>query len=337
MRSVFRLFIAFILFVTLPSCGPITFTVGSDPGAQRIDETVVIGDGGSNRVAMIDVSGLLINARRRGLLDAGENPVASLTESLNAAAADSRVKAVILRLNTPGGTVTASDAMYREVMRFKQRTGKPVVTMMMDVTASGGYYLACGTDRIVAYPTTITASIGVIVQTVSFKPLMDRWGIAAEAFTSGPNKAAGSPLETMTDEHRAIFRGLVDDFYQRFTALVRENRPNIPADKFAMVTDGRIVTGVDALELGLVDELGDVYDAWAAAKKLAGVRHADLVRLHREGQTVRSVYADSPVGGAGEGAGAGGVTQVNLMQINLSGEADAATAAFLYLWRPGLP
>lgn len=328
---IIRTSVAVALVFTLVGCGPVTFTVGSRAGDAEIDQTIVEEDGGASaRIAMIDVSGLIFNGRSRGLLTEGEHPVGALHEKLRAAAEDSRVKAVILRLNTPGGTVTASDAMYREVMRFKKQTGKPVVALMMDVAASGGYYLACGADEIVAYPTTVTGSIGVIAQTVSFKPLMDRWGIKAEAFTSGPNKAAGSPLGEMTDGHRAVFRRMIDDFYGRFRELVRTSRPNIPADRFDTVTDGRVLTGSDALEVGLVDQLGDVYDAWAVAKKRAGVSRAHLVRLHRAGQTVRSAYAHAP------STPTGGL-QINMAQINLAQEGAGATETFLYLWRPAGP
>lgn len=332
MRTI-RSFIAVALLFALVGCGPVTFTVGSRAGDAEIDQTIVEEDSGAGgaRIAMIDVSGLIFNGRSRGLFNEGDHPVGALHEKLRAAADDDRIKAVIVRLNTPGGTVTASDAMYREVMRFKKQTGKPVVALMMDVAASGGYYLACGADEIVAYPTTVTGSIGVIAQTVSFKPLMDRWGIKAEAFTSGPNKAAGSPLGEMTDGHRAVFRRMIDDFYGRFRELVRTSRPNIPADRFDTVTDGRVLTGTDALEVGLVDQLGDVYDAWAVAKKRAGVSRAHLVQLHRAGHTVRSAYATAP-----SPPTAGGV-QINMAQINIATQGAGATDTFLYLWRPAGP
>src|SRR5690606_11863515 len=190
-----------------------------------------------DRVALIDVSGMIINASPRGLLYQGENPVSLLHEQLQEARCDSRVKSVVLRINSPGGTVTASDAMYRQIKRFREETGKPVVALMMDVAASGGYYVACASDEIVAYPTTITGSIGVILQTISVKPALDRIGIHAEALTTGPNKDAASPLSTLTDVHRAVLIAMVDDFFQRFVATVRENRPNIPQDQFATVTD----------------------------------------------------------------------------------------------------
>ena len=312
-----------------------TFVVGVAPGDQRLVTTVVESDGGwfNDRVAIVDVSGMIYNVDKPGLIQQGENPVSLLHEQLEHARYDEKVKAVILRLNTPGGTVTASDAMYRMVHRFKAQTGKPVLAMMMDVTASGGYYVACATDRIMAYPTTVTGSIGVLVQTISFKPAMTRLGIQPEAITSGPNKDAGSPFGTLTEEHRAVFKEMVDDFYARFLAVVRESRPQIKEEDFARVTDGRVVTGRHAQELGLVDHVGDIHEAFAWAKKTAAVQRADLVVYHRPIKYVGSPYAAAPGGGGPVSSVAGGGTQVNLAQFNFSAYQAGSSTMFYYLWQ----
>lgn len=328
------LLVGYVLAVV--GCGPMTFVVGVTPGDQALESTVVQeADGWTrDRIAVIDVSGMIINARTPGLLSAGENPVSTFREELDAAAEDRRVKAVILRLNTPGGAVTASDAMYRDVLRFKEMTGKPVVILMMDVAASGGYYLACAGDEIVAYPTTVTGSIGVIIQTVSLQPALSRIGITAEALTSGDNKDAGSPFGEMTEAHRAVLQGLVDEFYARFTSVVRAARPGIPADRFAEVTDGRVVSGERALEVGLVDSLGDLDDAFARAMDLAGVADAHLVVYHRSLEYVGSPYASAPGGMPHPGS-----SQINLLQLNLGGSLGGlgSPAGFYYLWRPDVP
>jgi len=320
-------------------CGPLHFTVGASPGDQKLKPKVVSRDGHwfSGRVAVIDVSGLILNAPKPGLLQRGENPVSELHEKLREAANDRRVKAVVLRLNTPGGGVTASDAMYRDVLRFKEESGKPVVALMMDVTASGGYYVACAADRIVTYPTSVVGSIGVIVQTISIKPALTRIGVQTEALTSGKNKEAGSPLSTLTDDHRKVLQGLVDDYYARFTGIVRRTRPDIPSDRFADLTDGRVVSGERAAELGLADRVGDIYDAGELAAQLAGLDHADLVVYHRRLKYVGSPYALGP-GAPASGTGAPG-TQINLMQLNLSGSLPGfdAPVGVYYLWRPDLP
>ncbi|MDH3583220.1 MAG: signal peptide peptidase SppA [Phycisphaerae bacterium] len=333
MGSRWHLLVLWAAVAGLVGCGPITFTVGSGPDAGSIQSTVVERDGAfvSNQVALVDVSGLIHNGRRRGLLSESENPVGRLHEQLEAARSDPRIKAVILRLNTPGGTVTASDVMYRQVQRFRRRSGKPVVALMMDVAASGGYYLACACDRVVAYPTSITGSIGVIMQTVSFKPALDRIGIRADAITSGPNKAAGSPLGELTAEHRRLLQEMVNDFYAAFVKVVAEARPQLAGEQLARATDGRVFTGTQALGAGLVDATGDLYDAFALAKQLAGVQRAHLVMLHRPGRSVGSVFA------AGGGPPAG--LQVNLAQFNLPGlvEAGDTPLLFMYVWRPQLP
>ncbi len=317
-------------------CGPIHFAVGVSPGDQKLQTTTVTSDGHwfSPQVAVIDVSGVIMNAPRPGLIQRGRNPVSDLHEKLQQAREDNRVKAVVLRLNTPGGGVTASDALYRDISRFRQDTGKPVVALMMDVTASGGYYVACAADKIVTYPTSVVGSIGVIVQTISVKPALSKIGIHAEAMTSGKNKDAGSPLSTLTDDHREVLQGLVDDYYARFVKLVREARPNIPADRFDDLTDGRVVSGEQAAALGLADRVGDIIDAGELAAELAGLKHADMIIYHRRLEYVGSPYAQSP-----DTSGPAGATQINLMQLNMTGGLPGfdAPAGVYYLWRPDLP
>lgn len=336
MRTLPRWSFLLLVAMSLVGCGPMTFVVGITPGDQQLDSTVVQKSDGwtTDRVAVVDVSGLIMNGRTPGLLSAGENPVSTFRETLDAAAADRRVKAIILRLNTPGGAVTASDAMYRDVLRFKEQTGKPVVVLMMDVAASGGYYLACAGDEIIAYPTTVTGSIGVIIQTISLQPALSRIGISTDAITSGPNKDAGSPLGEMTEGHREVLQGMVDEFYARFTAVVRERRPSIPAERFAEVTDGRVVSGETAQEFGLVDALGDLDDAFERAQALAGLSDAKLVVYHRELEYVGSAYASAP-----GGAPSAGGQQINLLQLNLDGPMGGlnAPSGFYYLWQPNVP
>jgi len=197
----------FGLVAGLAGCAGMRFVIDAVPAADDLTETEVMADkgaGGGSKVAQIDVTGLIIDAEKPGLLAPGENPMARFVESLRRAEADSGVKAVVIRINSPGGTVTASDVMYREVQHFKQRTGKPVVIAMADVAASGGYYLASGCDSIVAHPTTITGSIGVISMHVSLVGLLDKIGVKVEALKSGANKDMGSPFRAMTDDDKKL-------------------------------------------------------------------------------------------------------------------------------------
>ena len=200
-------------------CVGMRFSVDLVPTSNELQETRVVVDAtprGKDKIALIEVSGMIMNARTPGLLSSGENPVGRFVETLNKAAADSRVRAIIVRINSPGGTVTGSDLMYNELMHFRETTSKPVVILMADVAASGGYYLACAGDHLIAHSTTITGSIGVIMQTVDVSGGLSRIGITTDAITSGPNKDIGSPLAPMESEHRAILQGIVDEFYASF-------------------------------------------------------------------------------------------------------------------------
>jgi protease-4 len=247
---------------------------------------------------------------------------------------DDALNAVIINHTSPGGTVTASDVMYREVMYFKQASKKPVVIQMADVAASGGYYLACSGDEIIAMPTTVTGSIGVIIQTFNFSGGMNKIGIASDAITSGPNKAMGSPFEPMSKEHRELLQGLVNDFYDNFKHLVLASRPTLSPNDVDWITDGRVVTGTRAAEVGLVDKTGDLRDSFAAAKQRAGIENAKLVKYHRPVEYVGSAYAYTPTQPAGAVSGGGG-TQVNLMQMNVASPLGN-TPNFWYVWDPAI-
>lgn len=312
-------------------CSNLRFVIDAVPAEDDLSETVVWAEPGASsgsKIAQIDVTGLIIDADRPGLLMPGENPMDRFVESLRLAENDAAVKAVIIRINSPGGTVTASDVMYREVRRFKERSHKPVVICMADVAASGGYYLACSGDEIIAMPTTITGSIGVIMQTVNFSEGMKKIGIRADAITSGPNKAVGSPFEPMSAEHRELLQGLVNEFYASFKAVVVSNRPALSPNDLQWITDGRVITGKQAAEVGVVDRLGDLYDAFDAAKKRANVSAARLVKYHRPIEHVGSAYASSATPAAAAGS------QVNLLQLNLNAGAAVTPTNFYYLWDP---
>ncbi|MDX1681776.1 MAG: signal peptide peptidase SppA [Phycisphaeraceae bacterium] len=315
-----------VLVIGLAGCGPVTLTVGGGYDRSLESEVVYAEPGaGRSQVAIVDVSGIIQNARRPALLEPGEHPVGRFDEQLRAAAEDPHVKAVLLRINSPGGTVVATEAMYRRLMRFRSRTGKPVVALMMDVAASGGCFVALGADEIVAYPTTVTGSIGVIARTISVEPALGRIGVQVESFRSGPNKAAGSPLSTMNDQQRAIYQQMVDDFFQRFRQVVRTRRPGMSEAAFTELTDGRIVSGLRAADAGLIDHVGDLDAAFERAKTLAGLRAASMIAWRRPRGYVGSPYAR---------------TSDRVLRLELPGmdmaPAAGARLGFYYLWDPSI-
>ncbi|HKI38448.1 MAG TPA: signal peptide peptidase SppA [Gemmataceae bacterium] len=276
-----------------------------------------------NKVAIIDVDGMILNAKVGGLLGEGDNMMSTFRERLDAAADDPNVKAVVLRINSPGGAVTASDIMYQDVLRFRRETHKPVVACMMDVAASGGYYLAMSADRVYAHPTTVTGSIGVIMSLYNASGLFQMLGVRSNPIKSGPNKDIGNPAREMTQEERDILQGMVNSFYDQFVQVVVRGR-GLPEERVRALADGRVYTGLDAKKLGLVDEVGYLEDAIDCAKSMACVKDAKVVAYDRCGGYRGSIYAAMPKI----------PSEINVkLDVPLFGNKGGA--AFLYLWQPG--
>jgi protease-4 len=281
-----------------------------------------------NNIAIIEVNGLIMNARSSGLLSSGENPVSAFREKLDLARRDKRVKAVVLRINSPGGAVTASDIMYQDLVNFRKETGKPVVACMMDVAASGAYYLAMGCDQIYAHPSSVTGSIGVIMSLYNATGLFSKIGVASEPIKSGPNKDIGNPGRPMTAAERAILQGMVDSFYNQFVQVVVQGR-HLPEERVRALADGRVYTGVDAQQLGLVDKIGYLEDAIKEAKAMACIDDAALIGYDCSDGYRGSIYSAVPK--------IPSQIQVKLDVPGLSALANPSGAAFLYLWEPGAP
>lgn len=324
----------------LAGCGNRTIRLDFVPVEDRLRaEVVESADANaftSEKIAMITVNGLIANGKSRGLLTSGPNPVSDFRETLDAIARDPSVKAVVLRINSPGGTVTASAMMYSDLLEFKKKTHKPVVTCMMDVCASGGYYLSCASDYRIAYPTTITGSIGVIMETVNLNGTLHLIGVSTEAVKSGPNKDMGSPFKPpvkpdapLSDDDRKLLQAIVNQFYDGFKAVVKESPQHVKDSDWTMLTDGRVVTGQDAVGYGLIDQTGDLNAAFNKAKQLAHIDHAKIITYTRSDEARGSVYASSPVGSAD-------APVVNMLNINLDlGDIiPRGQSQFLYLW-PG--
>ncbi|MFQ5463141.1 MAG: signal peptide peptidase SppA, partial [Phycisphaerae bacterium] len=208
-----------------------------------------------NKIALIDVSGIILNAPEPRLIGTGKHQVSYVKEQFDKARKDPAVKAVILRINSPGGGVVASELIYDEITHFRKTTHKPVVAVMMDVAASGGYYIACACDEIIAQPSTVTGSIGVIMQLFEFSGTMELIGITSDAITSGPNKDVGSPFRKMKPEEREILQSIVNDMYQRFLSVVDTGRPKLSTQQVRTLADGRVYSADQALKAGLIDRI----------------------------------------------------------------------------------
>jgi protease-4 len=195
--------------------------------------------------------------------------VRGLVDTVRDYGRDSRVKALVLRVDSPGGGVVPSQELYDSLVAFK-KTGKKVVTSMGTVAASGGYYVAAASDLIVANPGTLTGSIGVIMSLANVEKLLDKVGISAVTITAGKHKDMGSPFRALTPEERALLQNVMDDIHNQFIQAVADGRGR-PVEEIRALADGRVFSGRQAIQAGLVDELGDLQQAIQRAGELAGI------------------------------------------------------------------
>lgn len=316
--------IAALMAAALLLSGCSLISLDLQPRIRPLVEETVEGSG-AGKVLLLDLSGVLSEDTVSFSLGAPPPRVpllARVREELKKAEDDDRVKALIVRINSPGGTITASDILYREIRAFKTRRKIPVIAAIMDVGASGGYYAALAADTIFAHPTTVTGSIGVVMLTVNAQGLMEKIGVTPLAVKSGDKKDAGSPFRALTPEERAIFQGVIDEMYGRFVKLIVQSR-GIPEDRVRAFADGRIYTAEQAKALGLVDRIGYLEDAVEAAKKAARLEEARVVMYHRPKEYRANFYSTTPVA-------PGADTALAQLAATLAGPGPR----FMYLWWP---
>ncbi len=294
---------------------------------KALQETNISGEG-SDKILLIDISGALSTSQESGIFSEPSLP-ARLKEELTNAEKDEHIKAIILRINSPGGTVTSSDIVYHELQEFKRKRNVPIITSIMDIGASGGYYVAMASDYIFAHPSTITGSIGVIMLTLNAEGLLEKVGIQPAAIVSGPNKSMGSPFRAMKADERAIFQDVIDRLYGRFLAVVQEGRPNLTAAKIRDLADGRIYTADLAKTEGLIDEIGYLDDAIAEAKKHAKLTEAQVVTYTRRSpeahHNIYSKFQPPTVGPLG-------FPQINSKTV--LGALHSGAPHMMYMWMP---
>lgn len=232
----------------------IVFLVSLLSGNKRSSTTLQMV--GADKVALVKLEGLLINAE----------PV---VEELNDYAEDSSVKAIVLRIDSPGGGVVVSQEIYNAVKNARKE-GKKVVASMGTVAASGGYYVAAAADRIVANPGTLTGSIGVKMEFANIEKLLEKIGVRGMVVKAGEYKDVGSPFREMSAQEKKILQDVIDDVHSQFIKAVAEGR-NMQEAEVRAIADGRIFTGRQALDLKLVDQLGDLADSIKIAGELVGI------------------------------------------------------------------
>ncbi len=210
---------------------------------------------GGSRIGVVSVRGVIADSKE-------------VVDQLKKYRKDQRIKAIILRIDSPGGSTAASQEIYREVQRTNIQ--KKVVVSMGNVAASGGYYIALAAQRIVANPATLTGSIGVIMEVSNFKELLQKVGVSREAIKTGPYKDIGSPFRAMKPEERRLLQAVIENVYRQFVDVVVKGR-KISREQVEKIADGRVFTGAQAKDLGLVDDLGSFEDAVDLTKKMVGL------------------------------------------------------------------
>lgn len=326
-RAFQSLFFVFSLtsFLVCSGCIKPEITLFPD-GAEPLKEYTLQGSG-KQKILIIPIKGFISDSPRNLPLYRKVGMVQEVVAHLKRAEKDEDIKAVLLKIDSPGGSVTASDILYHEILKFKERSGVKLIAVMMGVAASGGYYISLSADLVMAHPTSITGSIGVVFLQPNVSGLMDKMGLEVQIDKSGRNKDMGSPFRKATPEEQKIVQGLVDDLAGRFLSLVDERR-KLSDEAKKDIASARIYTASDALRLGLVDRIGYLDDAILETIRMAGLPEDARVVVYR-----RSEYADDNF--YNTSSSKRGMPDINLIQLDLVESIPPFRSGFYYLWLPG--
>lgn len=287
------------------------------PSADKFHEELVSGSSyAKDTIAIIDVKGIIIDEEIFG-----KSVMKLMTEQLDKAGKSENVKAVILEVDSPGGSITASDILYKRILELKKRDGKKVVVLIKNLGASGAYYISAPADHIIAYPTAITGSIGVIVSTFNFKGLMEKIGLKEIVIKSGEKKDILSATREMTPEEEKIIKDIVMEMHKRFVNVVADGR-KITESEVEKIADGRIFSASQALELKLIDSIGYYEDAESIARKLASISsNYKVVRYMRQKGFMESFLE--------------GYQKMPARQVTLEDILPKDRVSFMYIWSTG--
>ncbi len=322
-----------ILFLCLMTTTSSCVMVDVAPGMRRSplkEEVVVPSEYGwftHSKIALITLSGEITGDSKADFLGSRDSSVIWIKDQLKKAEEDPQVKAVVLRIDSPGGDVTASDIIYRELKLFRQKREVPVLASIMDVGASGGYYVALAADQIYVHPTSITGSIGVVAQVPRVEGLSNKIGFEMRTIKSGQMKDLGSIWRAFRPGEEQILQNVIDQMFNRFVGIVAENRPNLDEAAVRRLADGRIYTAQQAKDLGLVDDIKYLDQVIELAKAQAGLMDAYVVAYKRARGYRGNIYAEAePVA---QSAAQGGLEAgVQSFLGDLSGPKVQ------YIWKP---
>ena len=300
------------------------------PRTEPLEEKVLEGEGRA-KVLLIDLDGVISFKEESEslLLKKGPSKVAFFREALLKAEADPDIAGVIIRINSPGGNVAASDTLYHEIISFRQKKKIPVYAHIMELCASGGYYVASAADRIIASPTAITGSIGVIAMKFNLEGLFSKIGVSGETYKSGPKKDFWTPFRPSTAEEKKMLQDIIDKLYARFLDVVYLGRQKVlNEEEVKALADGRILTAGDALDARLIDQMAYLDETIDTMKKDLHIENVKVVTYIRPKTFTSNIYSGYPE------MPLQGPQVINLISINAEDLALFSGVQFMYLWNP---
>jgi protease-4 len=314
--------LSMVLALSLSACSPqihLDFL-----GQDRIEEITLLASRAKDKILVVDIEGVLSSTAGSSPLSREGNILSQVYLRLEKAAEDPDIKGIIMRLETPGGEVAISDIIYNEVLKFKQKTRRPVLALMMSAAASGGYYIASACDYLIAHPMSVTGSIGVISVFPDMASLLGKIGVGVNVVKSGRMKDAGSPFRSMDEAEKKIFQEMIDEYYERFLDVVYKGRREaISRETLHQIGDGRIYTAKQALELKLIDEIGYFDSALKKILTMAGLHEARVIAYSYYPKTRTNLYA------------AARKEDLTVEFGKLENLLPNLKSGFYYLWLPG--
>ena len=320
--SLFLLILSLLVF-----SGCTGLNVSLLPPVKPLEEKVLEGKG-RPKILLIDLDGVISFEEEADDLKLQTLPskVAFFREALRKAQEDSEIAGVIVRINSPGGTVTASDTIYHEIMSFREKMKIPVYAYIMELGTSGGYYVASACDRIIASPTAVTGSIGVMAMKFDMEGLFSKIGVSEETYKSGPKKDFWSPFRPSTADEKKMLQDMIDKLYACFVGVVFINRQKLLTEQeVRTLADGRILTAEEALETRLIDQVSYLDEAIDSMKKTLHIEQARVITYVRPQTFKSNIYSQmSPAG----------PQVINLISINAEELSLFPRMKFMYLWSP---
>ena len=315
--KIWLFFISIILFV----CSCATIQMGPRLGSLA---EITIEEGNSVvKILLVDIDGPISNRSKKTLsgFKSETGMVDRVREILKKAEKDKKIKSVLLRINSPGGTVTSSDIIYNEIKSFKERNKIKVYVSVVDVAASGGYYIAMASDFIMVHPTSITGSIGVLALKLNLKGLMDKVGVEWEVVKSAEKKDFMSPFRALSNEERKLFQKTINGYYERFVSIVASNRHQLDINAVKVLADGRVFDSHEALKSKLVDSIGYLSDLVKHIENDLNLRDMQVVSYVRPDGYKSNFYS-----------AINSLPKVNLINLDMGFDWHQISPQFLFLW-----